>query len=62
MIFVKRLKFVHLLSLSKIDREKLFADVLDKKEAIKDYKNDFLRKTQNLNFCKGVSPSFWSKI
>ena len=47
MIFVKKLKFFHLLFLSKIDREKLFADVLDKKEAIKDYKNDCLRKTQN---------------
>ena len=47
MIFVKKLKFFNLLSLSKIDREKLFADFLDKKEAIKDYKNDFLRKMQN---------------
>ena len=35
MILVKKLKFFHLLSLSKIDREKLFADVLDKKEAKK---------------------------
>ena len=34
MILVKKLKFFHVLSLSKIDREKLFADVLDKKEAI----------------------------
>ena len=33
--------------LSKIDREKVFADVLDKKEAFKDYKNNCLRKTQN---------------
>ena len=48
MILVKKLKFFHLLSLSKIDRETLFANVLDKKkEAIKDYKNDCLRKTQN---------------
>ena len=31
---------------TKIDREKLFADVLDKKEAFKDYKNNGLRKTQ----------------
>ena len=59
MILVKKLKFVHLLFLSKIDREKLLPDVLDKKEAIKDYKNDCLRKTQNSNFSKGVSPSFW---
>ena len=35
MIFVKKLKFFHLLCLSKIDREKVFADVLDKKEAFK---------------------------
>ena len=62
MILVKKLKFFHLLSLSKIDREKLFADVLDKKEAIQDYKNDCLRKTQNLIFSKGDTPSFWSKI
>ena len=30
MILVKKLKFFHLLYLSKIDREKVFADVLDK--------------------------------
>ena len=35
----KKLKFFHLLSLSKIDREKVFADVLDTKEAHEDYKN-----------------------
>ena len=39
MISVQKLKFVHVLCLSKIDREKVFADVLDKKEAFKDYKN-----------------------
>ena len=38
MILVKELTFFHLLCLSKIDREKVFADVLDKKEAFKDYK------------------------
>ena len=37
MILVKKLKFFYLFSLSKIDREKVFADVLDKKEAFKDY-------------------------
>ena len=40
MILVKMLKFFHLLCLSKIDREKLFAYVLDKKEAFKDYENN----------------------
>ena len=48
--------------LIKIDREKVFADVLDKEEAFKDYQNNCLRKTQNLHFSKGVSPSLSSKI
>ena len=62
MILVKKLKFLHVLRLSKIDRQKVFPDVLDKKEAFKDYKNNCVRKTENENFSKGVSPSFWSKI
>ena len=32
---------------SKKDREKVFADVLDKKEAFKNYKNNCVGKTQN---------------
>ena len=35
MMLVKELKFFHLFCLSKIDREKVFADVLDKKEDFK---------------------------
>ena len=62
MTLVKKLKFLHVLCLSKIDREKVFADVLGKKEAFKGYKNNCVRKPQNENFSKGVSPSFWSKI
>ena len=42
MILVKKLNFFHLLCLSNIDREKVFADVLDKKEAFKDFKNTCL--------------------
>ena len=62
MILVKKLKFFHLLCLSKIDQEKVFPDVLDKKETFKDYKNNCVQKTENYNFSKKVSPSFWSKI
>ena len=58
MILGKKLKFSHLLCLPKIDPEKVSADVLDKKESLKDYKNKCARKTQNWNFSKGVSPSF----
>ena len=62
MILVKKLKFFHLLYLSKIDREKVFADVLDKKEAFKDYKNNCLRKTQNYIFPKGLVRRFRQKF
>ena len=34
MIFFKKLKYFYLLCLSKIDREKVFADVLDKKRSL----------------------------
>ena len=47
MILVKKLKFFQLLCLSIIDGEKVFADVLDKKEAFKDYNNNCVQKTQN---------------
>ena len=39
MILVKKLNFFRLLCLSKIHEEKVFSDVLDAKEAFKDYKN-----------------------
>ena len=38
MILVKKLKFFHVFCLSKIDREKVFADVLDKKKPLKTIK------------------------
>ena len=47
MFSVKKLNLFHLLCLSNIDREKVFADVLDRKEVFKDSKNIRLWKTQN---------------
>ena len=47
MILVKKLKFFYLFCFSKIDGEIVFADVLDKKEAFKDYENNCVQKTQN---------------
>ena len=37
MILVKKLEFFHLLCLSNIDREKVFANALDRKEAFQDH-------------------------
>ena len=59
MILVKKWNFLHVLCLSKIDGEKVFADVLDKKVAFIDYKNNCLLKTENENFSKGVCPLVW---
>ena len=50
MILVKKLKFFHPLCLSNIDREKVFTDVLDKKEAFKDYKKQLFSKNAKLEF------------
>ena len=53
MILVKTLTFFHVLCLSKIDREKVFAVVPDKKEAFKDYKNNSVQKRKIRFFPKG---------
>ena len=62
MILVKNSKIFHVLCLSEIDREKVFAHVLDKKEALKDYKNKNVQKTQNYNFSKGLVHRFGQKF
>ena len=62
MILVKKLKFFQLLCLSNIDREKLFADVLDKKEAFKDYKSNFLQKDKIRIFPKRLVHRFGQKF
>ena len=62
MTLVKKLRFFHLLSLSKIDREKVFADVLDTKEAFKDYKKYFYKKRRSENFPKGLVHDFREKL
>ena len=62
MILVKKLKFFHLLYLSKIDREKVFPDVLDKKEAFKVYKNNCLQKPKIRIFPKELVHRFDEKI
>ena len=42
MIFVKKLNLFHILCLSKIDLEKVFPDVIHKKDPFKDHKNNSL--------------------
>ena len=59
MILVKKSKFFHLLCLSKIDRKKVFADVLDKKEAFNDYKKTTVYEKRKIRiFPKGLVHRF----
>ena len=62
MIFVKKLKFFHVLCLSKIDREKVFADVLDKKKPLKTLKTTGYEKRKIRIFAKGLVLRFGQKF
>ena len=62
MILVKKLKFFHLLYLSKIDREKVFADVLDKKKFLKTIKTTVYEKRKIRIFPKGLVRRFNKKL
>ena len=62
MILVKKLKVFDLLCLSKIDREKLFADVLDKKKPLKTIKTTVYEKRKISIFPKGLVRRFRQKF
>ena len=62
MILVKKLKFFHLLYLSKIDPEKVFADVLDKKKPLKTIKTTVYEKRKIRIFPKGLVHRFDQKL
>ena len=47
--------------LSNIGQENVFYDILERKNALKGYKNKKLKKSKNWRFSKGVNPWFWSK-
>ena len=40
----------------------MFYDIVEGRNAFLDYKNKKLKKSENWDFSKGVSPWFWSKI
>ena len=62
MILVKKLKFFHLLCLLKIDREKLFGDVLDKRKALKTIKTRVYEKCKIGIFPNGLLHGFGQKF
>ena len=62
MILVKKLKSFHLLCLSKIDREKLFGDVLDKRKPLKTIKTSVYEKRKIRIFPNGLVHGFRQKF
>ena len=44
-----------------IGQENVFYDILERKNALLDYKNKKFKKSKNWHFSKGVNPWFWSK-
>ena len=53
---------MHVFILGNIGQENVFHDILEGKNASLGYKNKKLKKSKNLDFSKGVSPQFMSKI
>ena len=62
MVLVKNFKFFHVFIFGKIREENVFDDILERKKALLDYKKQKVKTVENLDFSKGVSPWFWSKI
>ena len=53
--------FFHLLFLCKVDQDREFCKVLERKEAFLDYKNISSKHPRNLHFCRGVGLWFLPK-
>ena len=60
MILVKKLKFFHVLCLSKIDREKVFGEVLDKRKLLKTIKTTVYEKPKIRIFPKVLVNRFFT--
>ena len=62
MVLVQKRPFFQLFFLGNIGQANVFYDILEGKNAFLGYKNKKLKNSKNLDFSKGVSPWFWSKI
>ena len=62
MTLEKKVEVFHLFCLSKIDQEKVFADVLDKKKPLKTIKTTVYEKHKIRIFPKGLVHRFGKKI
>ena len=61
MVLVQIEPFFQVVSLGNIGQEKVFYNILERKNAFLGYKKMNLKKLKNRHFSKGVNPWFWSK-
>ena len=62
MVLVENWPFLHVSILGNIVQENVFYDILEGKNAFLGYKNKKVKNSKNLDFSKGGSLWFWSKI
>ena len=62
MVLAKIMKSLYFFFLGKIRQKKVIGNVLYRKLAFLDYKNNDLKKAKTFVFAKGVSPWFWPKL
>ena len=60
MVLVQKWPIFQLFFLGNIEKENVFYDILERKNAFLGYKNKKLKKSKNWHFSKGVNPCFWS--
>ena len=61
MVLVQKWLFFQLLLLANLDRENVFYDILNRKNAFLRDKNTRFKKSKNWHFSQGVNLWFWSK-
>ena len=61
MVLVQKWPFFQLLFLGNIGQEKVFYDILERKNAFLGYKNKKFKNSKNWHFSEEVNPWFWSK-
>ena len=61
MLLVQKWPFYQLFFLGNIGQEKVFYDILERKNTFLGYKKKKFKDSKNSHFFKGVNPLFWSK-
>ena len=61
MVLVQKWPFLQLFFSGNVGQNKVFYDILERKNTFLEYENRKFKKSKNWHFSKGVNPWFWSK-